>query len=168
MQGYIDRIAQRDDGTYEIHDYKTTRHLATQQEADQDQQLALYQIGLSHIWNDTGRVELVWHYLRYDKEIRSRRTPEQLEAVKAKCIALIDDIESRGKEEASFPTCRGTLCDWCAFRCQRTGENRPARDRLEPARVVGFCDGHYTDSFSALQVPFSSGFSTAAGASLSR
>ena len=115
MQGYVDRIARRDDGTYEIHDYKTAARLPTQADADTDRQLALYQIGLRGLWDDAERVDLVWHYVRFDQEIVSRRTEEQLEEVRAGCIATIDDIESRGKEERAFPTCPSRLCDWCAF-----------------------------------------------------
>jgi len=116
LQGYIDRLAQRDDGTYEIHDYKTSAHLPTQAEADADRQLALYQIGVQGMWDDVERVDLIWDYLRFDKEIVSRRTPQQLDAVRGQCVALIEDIESRGTDEANFPTGPSNLCDWCDFR----------------------------------------------------
>jgi putative RecB family exonuclease len=116
IRGFIDRLSQARDGTYRIHDYKTSGHLPTQAQADADRQLALYQIGVQGMWDDVQEVDLVWHYLRFDKEIRSRRTAEQLEALKAACIALIDDIESRGKEEKNFPTHPSRLCDWCDYR----------------------------------------------------
>ena len=35
---------------------------------DEDRQLALYQIGIQKMWNDVNRVELVWHYVAFDKE----------------------------------------------------------------------------------------------------
>ena len=57
MRGYIDRLAQRRDGTYEIHDYKTSSHLMVQSEADADRQLALYQIGVQSMWNDVTQVD---------------------------------------------------------------------------------------------------------------
>jgi putative RecB family exonuclease len=116
LRGFIDRLAQRPKGTYEIHDYKTGGWLMTQEAADTDRQLALYQIGVEGMWNDVRQVDLVWHFLRFDKEIRSRRTPEQLAAVKAQCIATIQDIESRGTEAANFPTQATGLCDWCDYR----------------------------------------------------
>lgn len=115
LRGYMDRLDQRSDGAYEIHDYKTSRWLPTQGQANEDRQLALYQIGVQGMWDDVARVDLVWHYLRFDKEIRSRRTAEQLGAVKAGCIALIDKIESRGEKEANFPTDKSRLCDWCDY-----------------------------------------------------
>jgi hypothetical protein len=53
--------------------------------------------------------------LRFDQEIVSRRTSEQLDAVRRQCIATIDDIESRGRDEAGFPTCPSYLCNWCEY-----------------------------------------------------
>ncbi len=116
MQGYIDRIARRSDGTYEIHDYKTSATLPTQADADEDRQLALYQIGLEGMWSDVKAVDLVWHYVRFDTELVSHRAPEQLDRVRKACITVMDDIEVRGREEASFPTKPSNLCPWCAFK----------------------------------------------------
>ena len=122
LQGYIDRLAQREDGTYEVHDYKTTRTMPTQKDADADRQLALYQLGVQGTRSDVRGVDLIWHYVRFDKELRSRRTPDQLEEIKCQVIATIGDVESRGREEASFPTNKSYLCDWCGYRelCQAT------------------------------------------------
>ena len=131
MQGYVDRIARRRDGTYEIHDYKTSSHLPTQAQVDKDRQLALYQIGLEGMWKDVAAVDLIWHYVRFDTDLVSHRTREQLHNVRMACIALIDDIESRGCEEERFPTDPSMLCAWCAFRaiCPAT-RHKYATDRL--------------------------------------
>jgi len=115
IRGFIDRLSRRPDGTYEIHDYKTSSRLPTQAEADADRQLALYQIGVEGMWDDVEGVDLIWHYVRFDREVRSRRSPEQIDAVKRDCIGVIDDIESRGREEENFPTNRSGLCDWCEY-----------------------------------------------------
>jgi putative RecB family exonuclease len=133
MQGYIDRVARRADGTYEIHDYKTSGTLPTQAEADRDRQLALYQVGLEGMWNDVEAVDLIWHYLRFDTDLVSHRTPAQLQEVREACIARIDDIESRGREEASFPTHPSSLCPWCDFRtiCPAT-RHQYATEALPP------------------------------------
>jgi putative RecB family exonuclease len=68
------------------------------------------------MWQGIERVELIWHYLRFDMPIVSHRTAEQLDRVKRSCIRLIDEIEARGKAEQEFPTRPGRLCDWCDFR----------------------------------------------------
>jgi RecB family exonuclease len=116
MQGFVDRIARRGDGAYEIHDYKTSSGLPTQAEADEDRQLALYQIGLEGMWKDVGAVDLIWHYVRFDTDLASHRTPEQLQSVREACITVMDDIESRGREEEHFQTNPSALCPWCDFR----------------------------------------------------
>ncbi len=115
MTGFVDRLARTPDGTWQIHDYKTANRLPTQAAQDRDTQLALYQIGLATMWKDVGKVELVWHFLRFDTAIVSTRTPEQLAQVKAGTLATIADIESRGKSEAEFPPRESGLCDYCEF-----------------------------------------------------
>jgi hypothetical protein len=54
--------------------------------------------------------------VRFDTDLVSHRTPEQLQSVREACIKVIDDIESRGREEEHFPTNPSSLCPWCAFR----------------------------------------------------
>ena len=71
LRGFIDRIAQAEDGTYEIHDYKTAGYLPEQKKLDEDRQLALYQIGIGNMWNDVEKARLVWHYVAFDKEMVS-------------------------------------------------------------------------------------------------
>ncbi len=116
LQGYIDRLAQREDGAYEVHDYKTSRTMPTQQDADADRQLALYQLGVQEMWKDVRAVDLIWHYVRHDKELVSRRTPQQLQELKTQVIATIDDIEARGRAESAFRTNKSALCQWCEYR----------------------------------------------------
>ena len=134
MRGFVDRVARRDDGTYEVHDYKTSGHLPTQADADADRQLALYQIGLAGLWPDVERVDLVWHYLRFDTDLVSRRTPAQLDELRAACIETIADIEARGRDEGAFPTCPSRLCDWCEYNaiCPATRHEVATRE-LPPA-----------------------------------
>lgn len=115
MVGFVDRLARTPDGTWQIHDYKTVSRAATQAEKDLDPQLALYEIGLRRTWRDVGRVELVWHLLRFDLEIVSTRTPEQLRQLEAGTLATIGDIEARARDEAAFPTHETRLCAWCDF-----------------------------------------------------
>lgn len=111
MQGYIDRLVQNSDGSYEIHDYKTNSKLPEQKDMDKDRQLALYHIGISQKWNDVKEVELVWHYVVFDKEIRSRRTKGQLEDLKQEYIRFIDEVEA----EERFEPRVSNLCGWCSY-----------------------------------------------------
>ncbi len=111
MLGIVDRIVRRSDGVFEIHDYKTSASLPQQRQIDQDRQLALYQIGLEQTYPDVQQVELVWHYLIFNKTLRSRRSPETLESLRKATIQLIEAIEA----EREFPARPGPLCRWCDY-----------------------------------------------------
>lgn len=56
-------------------------------------------------------VYLVWHLLKFDEEIISTRTYDELEGLKRNAIQLIDNI----KKAEKFPTNPSGLCDWCKF-----------------------------------------------------
>ena len=111
LRGIIDRLDQVKDRTYEIHDYKTSKYLPEQSEMDEDRQLALYQIGIQNSWNGVDQVELVWHYVAFDKEIRSKRTEEELDELKKESIDLIKKIESTRE----FLPNESRLCGWCYY-----------------------------------------------------
>jgi len=111
LRGIIDRIEQTNDGTYEIHDYKTSKTFPEQSKMDEDSQLALYQLGIQNMWKDVYQVELVWHYVAFDKEIRSKRTEEELEELKKDILHWIKQIEATQE----FLPKESTLCGWCYY-----------------------------------------------------
>lgn len=112
MQGVVDRIARARDGALEIQDYKTGARVPTQRAADEDRQLALYEIGVRRRYEHGTEVRLVWHYLQSGVTRVSTRTPAQLDALRARTISLIDRIEG----EEQFPPKQGPLCGWCEHR----------------------------------------------------
>ncbi len=111
LRGFIDRIVQAEDDTYEIHDYKTSGHLPDQKHLDEDRQLALYQIGVQNIWNDVKKARLIWHYVVFDKEMSSVRTSKQLDELKGNIVSLIDQVEAT----KDFLPTESSLCEWCAY-----------------------------------------------------
>lgn len=112
FRGIIDRLAQRPDGCFEIHDYKTSSTLPGQNTIDSDRQLALYQLAAENEWSfDKNNVELVWHYLIFNKELRSRRTVEELNQLREETIEQIQRIESCRQ----FPAQESALCNWCQY-----------------------------------------------------
>jgi putative RecB family exonuclease len=115
MNGYIDRLACSPAGVWQIHDYKTNNRLPTQADMDRNSQLPYYEIGIRQMWPDIEQVELVWHYVRFDQTIRSRRTAEQLESLRQDTLTVIADVESRGRNEAAFPTHESGLCAYCEY-----------------------------------------------------
>ncbi len=114
--GYIDRLVKTGPGLFEIHDYKTAGRLPSRQALDNDRQLALYELGLRCTWPESVReVVLAWHYLRFDSELTSRRTQEDLARVEQETLSSIAAIQDAAKTD-SFPPREGALCPWCDFR----------------------------------------------------
>ncbi len=111
IRGVIDRLSVAKDGTYEIHDYKTSGRLPTQEQVDSDRQLALYHIAIKRMWPDVKQIELVWHYLVFGKEMRSRRSADDLAKLKQEVMELIKKIEN----DTEFRPKESALCDWCAY-----------------------------------------------------
>lgn len=111
MRGVVDRLVGKGDGVYEIHDYKTSGSLPSQEQADADRQLALYQLAVMKAFSDVREVKLVWHYLVFDKDIVSQRSEEDLRELKRSTIALIEVAE--GTKE--FEPRESALCEWCDY-----------------------------------------------------
>jgi len=116
FKGIIDRLMIAPDGVFEVHDYKTGSKLPEQRELDEDRQLALYQVGVQTLWPEAREkgVRLVWHEVAFDVELRSTRTPEALERLKAETAGLIDRVEA-AVAGGDFPFHESALCDWCAY-----------------------------------------------------
>jgi len=112
LQGYIDRLTEAKDGFYEIHDYKTNSRLPLADYIQTDRQLALYMIGVKNNYPDVKHVHLIWHFLKFDKEIDSTRTDDELEKLKTDTITLIKTIE----QDEIFKASPSLLCDWCEFK----------------------------------------------------
>lgn len=107
--GVLDRLDSLGGGKYEIHDYKTSGVLPTFPELARDRQLSLYQLAVEEAYPDAGRVDLVWHYLVFDKEMRLRRTREELERIASEAAELAREIESR----RDYPPRESEFCEWC-------------------------------------------------------
>ncbi len=66
------------------------------------------------MFDDVMEVDLVWHYLVHDKEIRSRRAFHDLLKLKSEIAVLIETIE-RAEAEYDFQAVESGLCDWCEY-----------------------------------------------------
>ena len=112
IEGFVDRLALAPDGAFEIVDYKTAKTLPNQQHADEDWQLALYELAIRREWPDTKEVRLKWHYVRHGKTLVSVRD----EAARARLLAEVTELISKIKHDHEFPTKPSNLCDWCEYR----------------------------------------------------
>src|SRR5262245_2853839 len=133
VQGFIDRIARTRDGAIEIQDYKTSARVPSQEQVDEDRQLALYQIGIGARFGADRPVRLVWRYLSKRRTLVSTRTPEQLDELAVQTRALIDRIRS----ETAFAPKPSALCRWCEYRqgCPASPERRADRPAYGPRRA---------------------------------
>ncbi|PYQ13907.1 MAG: hypothetical protein DMH00_03030 [Acidobacteria bacterium] len=111
MEGYVDRIVRVAAGTYEVHDYKTGGTLPSAEDLKGDRQLPLYQLGVQAKFPDARDVRLVWHYLAFNQELRSARSPDALEALKSRTVELIHQVEATRE----FPPTESALCRWCEY-----------------------------------------------------
>lgn len=112
FRGILDRLDWNDkENMFEIHDYKLSNRLITQEEADEDWQLGLYYVALKEKWPDVKKIKLVWHSLLFNKEIVSSRKEEQANELQKKVIERIKEIESC----TDFYPQKSGLCDWCDF-----------------------------------------------------
>lgn len=111
IRGFIDRLSQTSKGVYEIHDYKTSGSLPSQDKLDNDRQLALYQIGIREKFRDAKDIQLIWHYLIFDKEFTSTRSDAQLKDIRKGLLSLIKTIE----KDKTFEPEESNLCDWCEY-----------------------------------------------------
>lgn len=107
----IDRLSSPEPGVYEIHDYKTNSTLKTQDEADEDRQLAVYAMGVKQLFPDAKKIKLIWHMLAFDREVVSERTEDQLKSLKQE---ILDEIQKIEKETVFEPT-KSALCSYCEF-----------------------------------------------------
>ncbi len=114
MQGFIDRLGRDAEGTLWIHDYKTSSRKMSEDDARNEDQLALYQIGLSQSphYGPKEKVKLLWHFVAFEKDqVVSERSPKEIDRLKEKYISKIDIIE----KAKSYPTKPGVLCQWCEY-----------------------------------------------------
>jgi putative RecB family exonuclease len=114
MQGFIDRLGRDGEGTLWIHDYKTSSRKMSEEDARTEDQLALYQIGLSQNprYGSEKRVKLIWHFVAFEKDqVVGERNAKEIEWLKQKYVSKIQTIE----KASSFPAKPGVLCQWCEY-----------------------------------------------------
>jgi len=112
IQGFIDRLSHNTNfDEYQIHDYKTSNSLPNQNAIQTDRQLPLYSIAIKQDFN-AQKIQLIWHYLAFNKKIYSKRTDQQLEQLKQDTINQIKEIECT----KDFPSCPSVLCNWCEYK----------------------------------------------------
>lgn len=107
----IDKLGCRGSDYY-VCDYKTNQKMKTKDEADTDRQLAMYAVWVRKKFPDAAKVHLVWHMLRFDKDVTSERTDEELSKLTDQIVGDIEEIESCTDWSPNVTV----LCDYCEFK----------------------------------------------------
>ena len=115
MRGILDRVDHTGNGMWEIHDYKTGKRALTQNAADKDHQLALYQIGLMSENSKIKSVKLVWHFIQHGIKIESKRNADEIKKVIQETKKSIDAIRSKVENGGEFSPKTSILCNWCYY-----------------------------------------------------
>ena len=121
----IDRLDKKNDGTYIIYDYKTSKKTISFSKAKNDLQLSLYQLAVESFHKDCKKVILKWYYLRTDEIVTIEHNKEKIDILKSKILALISKIQ----DDVNFEAKKSLLCNWCYFweECEVMSTKNPAK-----------------------------------------
>ena len=109
--GFIDRLVYLGRGHFEVHDYKVSSTFPDHAKVEQEKQLPLFQLAINEMWREVNQVQLVSHFLAFDKDITSKSS-DSIEGLKEKITATIDNIESTSE----FVPVENPLCQSCDYK----------------------------------------------------
>jgi len=111
LAGKIDRIDKLEDGSFEIIDYKTTKWLPSQDDVDNNLQLAIYQIGFLNRWpNVNVPIKVSLYFLLHGMKLSGSKSIDA-ESTKEKVSAMLKSIQ----ETKEFKPQPSVLCGWCGY-----------------------------------------------------
>jgi len=108
----IDRLAKDEKNNYYVIDYKTGNAIKSQNDLDNDRQLAMYSVWVKEKHPEARNVILMWNFLAFNEEKTSQRTNEELEKIKKEVENKIKEIEICNE----FPANVTRLCDYCEYK----------------------------------------------------
>jgi len=127
MIGYIDRL-EKQGKVYHIIDYKASDYPMKQAKADEDWQLAIYEMAVRDEFPDADDVVLEWFYLGRGVVVQSARTPEQLRDLEGEICSLVTEIEN---DTDFLPLGK----NWCPCEYEDLCQAEKERRRLKASEV---------------------------------
>ena len=111
--GSIDKLIELDEDTVVIVDYKTSRMALSQDEADSDIQLSMYDLAVSELFPQYKTIVCVFDYLRLS-DVATHRTPEQRRMFVDLLDSIYGDICQTKPEDVAANL--NTFCSWCDYK----------------------------------------------------
>ena len=108
LRGRVDRVDQRDDGGYELIDYKTGERRGSE---GGDVQLALYRLAARSAWEVEADTGSYWYVLQ-DERVEVPSAPDDAERVERTVLEVGAGIEGQDFE----PRPSYEICSWCDYR----------------------------------------------------
>jgi putative RecB family exonuclease len=93
MGGFIDRL-ERKGNSFRIIDYKCSKRVLSQDRADEDHQLGIYELALRELYPDAEEVTLEWYFLGAGEVASSTRTAEQRAGLEREIVKMVRTIEA--------------------------------------------------------------------------
>jgi len=115
FEGYIDRLAQKECGTLEIVDYKTSKHTPEEFIGKEADQLRAYALGVMIAEPDVTLLNLRLSFLRSGKDLGGMFRRIDMEPTEKQLLSRI-----KATEVPSYTVRPSVLCGWCGFndRCE--------------------------------------------------
>jgi putative RecB family exonuclease len=111
----VDRLWRRDDGVYEISDFKTSRSLPL---GPRDpmffDQMALYHLAVTSVFPDFEHIEVAQHFLKHGEVISYRLSQDEAEEFTEHLRQLVLQTV-RAERLDDFPVVEGAHCNYCEF-----------------------------------------------------
>jgi hypothetical protein len=108
--GYIDRVEyDMDNDLLRIVDYKTSRMAISQDEADTDLQLSMYDLVAHYLFPEYGRVLQELQYVRLGTPVRTSRTQDERETFQKWLISIFYKI----RDDKTHTATLNKYCGWC-------------------------------------------------------
>jgi putative RecB family exonuclease len=149
FKGSIDKLIELDPTTAVIIDYKSSRMALTQEEADEDIQLSMYDLAVSMMFPQYTNIICAFDYLRLG-EVVTHRSPEQ----RALFVKFLDNVygEICAMQKEDVKPTLNTFCGWCDFKsyCPSYEKMVSDPDMILP-RIDDMDDNEFVEAWIAFE-----------------
>jgi RecB family exonuclease len=148
--GAIDKLVELDEDTIIVIDYKTSNTALTQEEADEDVQMSMYDLAIRMLYPQYKNVILVLHYIKLNDEVVTTRTEGQRKLFLDIIDALYERLSTMSDDE--FKPNLNTFCGWCEYKNFCPEYERAVTDKdIKLPRLDSLTDEEFIDTWNQFQ-----------------